>query len=105
MYGHTRGHPSPALPMSRTTYTVGFMTTLYVIEIEPEVRSWLELLPGKLYRKVEEYAGLLAELGPQTPMPYARPLRDGVGELRPTLDGVQTRVTYWKSRKTAGSCY
>ncbi|MFE2677257.1 type II toxin-antitoxin system RelE/ParE family toxin [Streptomyces hygroscopicus] len=68
---------------------------LYVIEVEPEVRAWLELLPGKLYRKVEAYVELLAELGPQTPMPFARPLRDGVGELRPCLDGVQTRVTYW----------
>src|SRR4051812_38591200 len=57
------------------------------IEIEPEVRSWLELLPGRLYRKVEEYAGVLAELGPRTPMPYSRPLQDGVSELRPTLDG------------------
>ena len=71
------------------------MAVLYVVEIEPEVRAWLELLPGKLYRKVEDYAGLLAELGPHTPMPYARPLRDGVSELRPSLDGIQTRVTYW----------
>ncbi|MGW5445402.1 type II toxin-antitoxin system RelE/ParE family toxin [Streptomyces asiaticus] len=68
---------------------------LYVIEVEPEVRGWLEFLPGRLYRKVEAYVELLAELGPQTPMPYARPLCDGVAELRPSLDGVQTRVTYW----------
>ncbi|MBU3863273.1 type II toxin-antitoxin system RelE/ParE family toxin [Streptomyces sp. 4503] len=68
---------------------------LYVIEVEPEVRAWLELLPGRLYRKVEAYAELLAELGPQTPMPYARRLREGVAELRPSLDGIQTRVTYW----------
>lgn len=40
------------------------MPALYVIEVEPEVRSWLELLPGRLYRKVEDYADLLAELGP-----------------------------------------
>jgi hypothetical protein len=38
------------------------MATLYVIELESEVRSWLELLPGRLYRKVEVHAGLLAEL-------------------------------------------
>ncbi|WPB94131.1 type II toxin-antitoxin system RelE/ParE family toxin [Streptomyces malaysiensis] len=68
---------------------------LYVIEVEPEVRAWLELLPGRLYRKVEAYVELLAELGPQTPMPYARPLREGVAELRPSLDGIQTRVTFW----------
>jgi hypothetical protein len=68
---------------------------LYVIELEPEVRAWLELLPPRQYRKVEEYAELLAEQGPATPMPYARPLQDGVSELRPTLDGVATRITYW----------
>lgn len=68
---------------------------LHVIELEPEVRSWLELLPGKQYRKVEEYTELLAGLGVRTPTPFARPLRDGVYELRPTLDGVATRITYW----------
>ncbi len=66
-----------------------------MIELEPEVRDWLELLPDKQYRKVEEYAQLLATLGTRTPMPFARPLRDGVYELRPTLDGEATRVTYW----------
>lgn len=71
------------------------MDDLHVIELEPEVRDWLELLPDKQYRKVEEYAQLLATLGTRTPMPFARPLRDGVYELRPTLDGEATRVTYW----------
>ncbi|MFJ9342711.1 type II toxin-antitoxin system RelE/ParE family toxin [Streptomyces sp. NPDC101733] len=67
----------------------------YAIEVEPEVRTWLELLPDRQYRKVEEYADLPATHGPLTPMPFARPLRDGVYELRPTLDGVATRITYW----------
>ncbi|MFF0740753.1 type II toxin-antitoxin system RelE/ParE family toxin [Streptomyces sp. NPDC004111] len=67
----------------------------HVIELEPEVRAWLELLPGKSYRKVEEYADLLAVLGTHMPMPFARPLRDGVFELRPTLNGEATRITYW----------
>ncbi|MGW7359722.1 type II toxin-antitoxin system RelE/ParE family toxin [Streptomyces sp. NPDC054802] len=71
------------------------METLHVIELEPEVRQWLDLLPAKQYRKVEEYADLLAALGTLTPMPFARPLRDGVYELRPTLDGEDTRITYW----------
>ncbi|MFJ8538795.1 type II toxin-antitoxin system RelE/ParE family toxin [Streptomyces sp. NPDC093591] len=71
------------------------MDALYVIELEPEVRSWLESLPDKQHRKVEEYAELLATLGPQTPMPFARPLEEGVYELRPTLGGVDTRITYW----------
>ena len=28
-------------------------------------------------------------------MPFARPLEEGVYELRPTLSGVNTRITYW----------
>ncbi len=71
------------------------MDDLYVIEMEPEVRRWLEQLPGKQHRKVEEYADLLATLGTRTPMPFACPLEGGVYELRPTLGGVETRITYW----------
>ena len=71
------------------------MDTLYVIELEPEVRSWLELLPDNHHRKVEEYAELLAASGTQTPMPFARRLKEGVYELRPTLGGMDTRITYW----------
>ncbi|WP_341873951.1 hypothetical protein [Streptomyces ficellus] len=36
------------------------MDELLTIELEPEVHEWLALLPGKQYRKVEEYAGLPA---------------------------------------------
>ncbi|MFF4103280.1 type II toxin-antitoxin system RelE/ParE family toxin [Streptomyces sp. NPDC001903] len=68
---------------------------MHLIEVEPEVRTWLELLPIRQYRKVEEYADLLSVHGVLTPMPFARPLKDGVYELRPTLDGVATRIAYW----------
>ncbi|WOX23637.1 type II toxin-antitoxin system RelE/ParE family toxin [Streptomyces solicathayae] len=71
------------------------MEDLHTIELEPEVRAWLDGLPDRQYRKVEEYAALLASLGTRTPMPFARPLRNGVHELRPTLDGEDTRITYW----------
>ncbi|MFD7399311.1 type II toxin-antitoxin system RelE/ParE family toxin [Streptomyces virginiae] len=71
------------------------MDDLYAIEVEPEVRSWLEGLTDKQHHKVEEYAERLAACGTRTPMPFARPLRDGVYELHPTLDGVATRITYW----------
>jgi hypothetical protein len=74
---------------------MGTVAAGYTVELEPEVRAWLELLPGRLFRRVETYAELLAELGPNTPSPHARPLRDGVAELRPSLDGVATRITYW----------
>ncbi|MEZ0064654.1 hypothetical protein ABIA32_000642 [Streptacidiphilus sp. MAP12-20] len=71
------------------------MAPPYTVELEPEVRAWLELLPGRLFRRFETYAELLAELGPDTPSPYVRKLGDGVAELRPTLDGVATRITFW----------
>lgn len=67
---------------------------MHVIEVEPEVRDWLELLPEKHCWKVEEYAGLLASMGTSTPMPFSRPLRDGAYKLRPTLSGEATRITY-----------
>lgn len=63
------------------------------IELEPEVAAWT--LPAKHFRKVNDVAGVLAELGPATPMPLARPLREGVSELRLTLGDLDTRITYW----------
>lgn len=47
--------------MSSTTYTVGVVGELFAIEIEPEVRDWLESLPAKHFLKIDEYVGLLAE--------------------------------------------
>ncbi|GAA3088814.1 hypothetical protein GCM10010530_13270 [Kribbella aluminosa] len=37
------------------------MDRLYAIELEPEVRAWLESLPARHFLKVEEHVGLLAE--------------------------------------------
>lgn len=66
-----------------------------MIEVEPEVRAWLESLPAKHFLKVDEYVGLLAAHAGSLGEPYARHLGDGVRELRPTLDGAAMRVTYW----------
>ncbi|MFD4758649.1 type II toxin-antitoxin system RelE/ParE family toxin [Streptomyces sp. NPDC058439] len=71
------------------------MSALFTIEIEPEVRGWLETLPAKHFLKVDEYAGLLAEHAAALGEPYARYLGDGVRELRPTLGGAEIRITYW----------
>lgn len=81
--------------MSLATYTVCPVEHLYTIEIEPEVRGWLESLPAKHFLKVDEYVGLLAESAATLGEPYARHLGDGVRELRPTLDGAAIRITYW----------
>lgn len=37
------------------------MGELFTIDIEPEVRDWLQALPAKHFLKVDEYVGLLAE--------------------------------------------
>ena len=71
------------------------MDALFTIELEPEVRDWLESLPAKHFLKIDEYVGLLAEHAAALGEPYARYLGDGVRELRPTLDGAAIRITYW----------
>jgi hypothetical protein len=55
---------------------------LYTIELEPEVRDWLEALPAKHFLKIDEYVGLLAEFAASLGEPYARHLGGGVRELR-----------------------
>ncbi|MFE7215701.1 type II toxin-antitoxin system RelE/ParE family toxin [Streptomyces sp. NPDC001698] len=71
------------------------MDALFTIELEPEVRDWLEALPARHFLKIDEYVGLLAEHAAALGEPYARYLGDGVRELRPTLDGAAIRITYW----------
>ncbi|MDF3294414.1 type II toxin-antitoxin system RelE/ParE family toxin [Streptomyces silvisoli] len=71
------------------------MDVLFTIELEPEVRDWLETLSAKHFLKIDEYVGLLAEHAAALGEPYARHLGDGVRELRPTLDGAAMRITYW----------
>ena len=76
----TNGKPVPEPPSS-----------LYTIEIEPEVRDWLETLPLPDYRVVERFADRLATDGPILPFPLASHLGDGLRELRVGA----FRVTYW----------
>lgn len=66
-------------------------SVLYVIELEPEVRAWLETLPPADYRTVERFADRLAVEGPLLPFPLASHLGDGLRELR--IGSI--RVTYW----------
>ena len=63
----------------------------YTIEIEPEVRAWLETLGPAEYRAAERFADRLATDGPALPFPLASHLGDGLRELR--VGGI--RVTYW----------
>lgn len=67
----------------------------WCIEIEPEVRQWLELLSDDQYDKVERAADMLAAAPTTLGEPYSRHLGGKVRELRFTMDGNAVRVTYW----------
>ncbi|WP_345039617.1 type II toxin-antitoxin system RelE/ParE family toxin [Streptomyces sannanensis] len=71
------------------------MSDLYGFEIEPEVRAWLEGLGGHDYKRVDEVAGLPAELGPELGGPWADHLDGQVWELRLRFRDIAPRITYW----------
>lgn len=71
------------------------MTELREVEIEPEVRSWLESPTDRDFGRVDFLVGLLAENAETLGEPYSRHLGGKVRELRFSLLRQQTRVTYW----------
>ena len=71
------------------------MADLYAVEVEPEVRVWLEALSDRDFGRVDFLVGLLAEEAETLGEPYARHLKGKVRELRFHLLRQQTRVTYW----------
>lgn len=71
------------------------MADLYGVEVEPEVRSWLESLTDRDFGRVDFFVGLLAEHAETLSEPYTRHLDGKVRELRFHLLRQQTRVTYW----------
>jgi hypothetical protein len=71
------------------------MAGLFEIEVEPEVRSWLEQLTDRDFGRVDFLAGLLAEHAADLGEPYTRHLGGKVRELRFHLLARQPRVTYW----------
>jgi hypothetical protein len=66
-----------------------------IIELEPEVRDWLERLPTAQFATAAFYVDLLAERGPLLGEPYTRQLDGKLRELRFHLDRRAVRVTYW----------
>lgn len=71
------------------------MAGLYAVEIEPEVRSWLEQLSDRDFGRADFLVGLLVEHPDTLGEPYTRHLGGKVRELRFHLLAQQTRVTYW----------
>lgn len=71
------------------------MSALWQVEIEPEVRHWLELLTDRHYDKAERAVDMLAAQPATLGEPYSRHLGGKVRELRFILDGNAVRITYW----------
>jgi hypothetical protein len=65
------------------------------VELEPEVREWLEQLSGGLFVRAAFYVDLLAEQGAQLGEPYTRQLEGKLRELRFYLERDAVRITYW----------
>ncbi|MCX4669587.1 type II toxin-antitoxin system RelE/ParE family toxin [Streptomyces sp. NBC_01381] len=71
------------------------MSDPWRIEIEPEVRQWLELLSDTHYDKAERAADMLAADPTTLGEPYSRHLGGKLRELRFIMDGNAVRITYW----------
>jgi hypothetical protein len=67
----------------------------YTVELEPEVRAWLETLAEADYRAIEQSVDVLSEQPTTLGEPRSRHLGEGLRELRVTLQGNAMRVTYW----------
>lgn len=67
----------------------------FEIEVEPEVRSWLDGLPLEQYARAEAAADLLAERAETLGEPYSRHLGGKTRELRFHLHRGDVRVSYW----------
>ncbi len=76
-------------------YTMECMAGLYAVEVEPEVRSWLERLGDRDFGRADFLVGLLAEQAETLGEPYTRHLGGKVRELRFHLLAQQPRITYW----------
>ena len=49
------------------------------VELEPEVRDWLEALPTEMFARAAFYVDLLAQRGPLLGEPYSRQLDGNCG--------------------------
>ena len=65
------------------------------MELEPEVREWLEQLSSGQFGRAAFYVDLLAGQGAQLKEPYTRQLDGKLRDLRFYLDRDAVRITYW----------
>jgi hypothetical protein len=67
----------------------------YEIELEAEVRQWLESLPPADYLRVMKLADFLADHAETLGEPQTRHLGGKLRELRFSLHSRDQRITYW----------
>ena len=84
-----------AAPAHTVTRVRSRRRELHPLELEPEVRDWLESLSDSDYKRTDEVAGMLAEKGSSLGGPWSEHLEGEVWELRLRLAQVAIRVTYW----------
>ena len=65
------------------------------VELEPEVRDWLEGLPGSQFGHAAFYIDLLTERGVMLSEPYTKQLDGKLRELRFDMARRAIRITYW----------
>ncbi|MGH3715396.1 MAG: type II toxin-antitoxin system RelE/ParE family toxin [Micromonosporaceae bacterium] len=65
------------------------------VELEPDVRDWLETLPTVLFARAAFHIDLLAEQGPLLGEPYTKQLDGKLRELPFHLERDAVRLTYW----------
>lgn len=69
--------------------------TMWSVELEPEVKRWLESLPPDAFATVAFHIDRLAQLGSRLRMPHSRSLGDGLFELRFDLAKVAQRLAFF----------
>lgn len=74
------------------------MASWGVVEIEPEVRSWLRSLSEDEFGHAQFYIDLLEREGALLGEPYARQLRGKLRELRFYIGRERRRITYYSAR-------
>lgn len=65
------------------------------VELEAEVRRWLEGLPTEYFARAAFSIDLLAERGPLLGEPHTKQLDGKLRELRFWLDQDAMRISYW----------
>jgi phage-related protein len=69
--------------------------TVWSLELEPEVRDWVEALPGRSFGSVAFHLDRLGERGSGLRLPHSRSLGDGLFELRFDNERIAWRITYF----------